>query len=112
MFLLLLLMTLFVCFQNGIKKADLGFFVCDENGKKLQKVRITHQVETPHVSWLIFLLVKLAPFPAPEHCIGRKMAGQEGLLRAKGSSSSTQLYNRSPSDQMQPISLCHLCFYL
>lgn len=42
-----------------MKKADLGF-ICDQNGREFQKVRITPAVETPHVSWLIILLVKLA----------------------------------------------------
>lgn len=58
-------MTFFLNFwQNGIKKIDLEF-ICDQNGKEFQKVRITHEVETPRVSWLIILLVKPAPLSCP-----------------------------------------------
>lgn len=42
-----------------MKKADLGF-ICDQNEREFQEIRITPAVGTPHVSWVIILLVKLA----------------------------------------------------
>jgi len=48
--------------KMGSKRQIWGLFVIR---MEFQKVRGTHKVEAPLVSWLVILLVKLAPLSCP-----------------------------------------------